>query len=289
MMLRARHKAPVIYLYGDFRLYLKDLARFLRDTDSAFTVRSFSAKAGFGSPSFLKMVIDGERNLTSDSLARFCQALGIAGPEKKYFETMVDYGQCVDPDRKNALLDELVGLRPHEIFSKIRKSQFKYLTQPTYACIREMVLLRDFREDPKWIAARCVPRINTAAAREAIKTLIGLGMLRRDESGTLVQTQAVIDTDEQVAMPVAYRFHEAVLDTARRSLALLKQSERNFSALTIPVSVKLIKEVERTIHECENRILALINEGVPEYDEVYQLNFQFFPITKKAGGHEDIP
>lgn len=283
----AGKKPPVIYLYSDYRFYLKDLTRTLRETDAAFTMRAFSARAGFGSPSFLKMVIDGKRNLTRDSLARFCQALGIVSAEKKYFETLVDYGQCVDPDRKNRLLDELVDLRPREIFPKIRKSQFKYLTQPRYACIREMVLLRDFKEDPKWIAVRCVPRLSVGQAREALKTLISLGMLVRDETGRLVQSQAVIDTNEQAAMPAAYRFHEAVLDTARRSLALLKQSERNFSALTIPVPMHCVKEVERTIYECENRILALINEGVPQYDEVYQLNFQFFPITKRTGGHED--
>jgi uncharacterized protein (TIGR02147 family) len=57
-------KAPDIFEYYDYRSYLKNLVAFKRQCSSVFSHRYIVQKAGFKSPTALKHVIDGKRNLS---------------------------------------------------------------------------------------------------------------------------------------------------------------------------------------------------------------------------------
>ena len=265
-----------------FRAYLKDLVKELKKLREGFTMRYFAEKAGFGSPSYLKMVMDGERKLTTKSMDKFCETLGIKGREKEYFILLVDFNQSKDPDKKKELYNKLDSLRPRVTFSKLKKNQRKYLSNDYYACIREMVLLKNFKEDAKWIAAKCLPRIKPIEAREAVDTLLDMGLLKRDDSGKLIQAEPIVDTGANVDFMEAFSFHEAVLDKARKYLSYLEQEKRNFGALTIPIPSHLEKDISKRIDEFQNEILNLVNTEGLHYDSVYQMNIQFFPVTAHA-------
>lgn len=268
-----------IFLYSDFRPYLKDLVQELKKLRKGFTMRYFAEMAGFGSPSYLKMVMDGERTLTKKSIDKFCDTLEIKGREREYFILLVDFNQSKDPDEKRALYEQLKKLRPRVTFSKLKKDQRRYLENDYYACIREMVLLKDFKEDAKWIAAKCLPRISPAEAREALTTLLDLNLLKHDESGKLIQSEPVVDTGPNNEMIEAFSFHEAVLNKARKYLSYLEQEKRNFNALTIPIPSHLEPEINKRMDSFLDEILELINAEGLHYDSVYQMNMQFFPVT----------
>jgi uncharacterized protein (TIGR02147 family) len=270
-----------IYNFLDYRVFLHELVKAMKLKKKDFTMRTFAESAGFGSPSYLKMVIDGQRKLTENSIERFCQALDITGREKNYFVTLVKYNQSVDPDEKKTLFEKLTDLRPRKTLTPIAKSQLKFYTTDYYSCIREMVLLEDFHEDAKWIAARCVPRISPAEARDAIDTLIKLDLLKRDESGKLVQTDSVVGTQAQAEVVEAFNFHESVLSKARNALSRVKQEERHFEALTIPVNPELAKILNQKITKLIDEALDEVNTDGQKYDEVYQLSVQFFPATTR--------
>ncbi len=279
-MPRKRTKPRInIFQYSDFRTYLKDLVHELKELNKNFTMRTFAEQAGFGSPSFLKMIIDGERTLTEKALPKFCETLNIKNREKDFFITLVKFNQSTDPDTKKILFEELNKLRPRVTFSKIKNHQAKYLSNDYYAAIREMVLLKDFKEDAKWIAAKCLPRISPTEAREAIETLLELRMLKRDENNNLVQSDPIVDTGQSATEIEAFSFHEAVLNKARRYLGHLEQEKRNFTALTIPIPTYLEKEISKRIDSFQNEILDLVNAENIHYDNVYQLNVQLFPVT----------
>lgn len=245
-------------------------------------MRDISEKAEFGSPSFLKMMIDGERSLSDKSAAKICDVFHIKKREKEYFMTLVHFNQCDNPDEKRRLLEQLNSLRPKITYSKEKALQARYLAHDYYACIREMVLLKDFKENAKWIAAKCLPRIKPQEARDALADLIDMGLLKRNSDGRLVQAELVLDTGREANVSEAFGFHEAVLNKARKYLSLLEQKSRDFSALTIPLDTKLEKEIRDRIYKFQNEILDLINQPGLEYNTVYQLNVQFFPVTHEV-------
>ncbi len=54
-----------IFTYTDYRAFLHDAYTHAKATNPAFSYRYFAKKAGFSSPNFLKLVIDGVYNLIS--------------------------------------------------------------------------------------------------------------------------------------------------------------------------------------------------------------------------------
>jgi uncharacterized protein (TIGR02147 family) len=270
-----------VYNYLDYHHYLKDLVKELKVKHPGFTMRTFAEAAGFGSPSYLKMVIDGQRKLTEASIEKFSIALDISGREKEYFVTLVRYNQCVDPDEKKILFETLNDLRPRKTLTSLEKHQIKFLTHDYYSCIREMVLLDDFQEDAKWIAARCVPRISPTEAREAIETLLTLKLLTREADERLRQSEDVVGTQAETEVVEAFNFHDAVLTKARNALSRTRQEDRHYEALTIPMNPELAKTINQKIAKVLEEVLDEVNTGGQKYEEVYQLSVQFFPATTR--------
>jgi|GEM_PF-5479849 len=82
-----------IYDYYDFRKYLNDFYKHKKATSKVFSYRYFAKRAGFNSGSFLKLVMDGKRNLTEDSLDKFINAMELKEEEATYFRALVGLGQ----------------------------------------------------------------------------------------------------------------------------------------------------------------------------------------------------
>ena len=73
-----------IYNFTDYREFLKDRYRQLKINDPLFSFRHFSKSAGFGSPNYLKLVMDGKRNLSAEAIAKFAKGLRLDNHESEY-------------------------------------------------------------------------------------------------------------------------------------------------------------------------------------------------------------
>src|SRR6201986_1824211 len=82
-----------VYDFLDHRAYLAAYYAAAKRTRPSFSFRLFSKLAGLRSPNFLKLLIDGERNLGADSVGRFAEALGLTGADAEFFADLVAFGQ----------------------------------------------------------------------------------------------------------------------------------------------------------------------------------------------------
>jgi len=76
-----------------------------------FSYRYFSRKAGYNSPNFLKLVIDGERNISTDSIERFADALGLTLSERRFFANLVAFNQAETAEEKNEAFERVSASR----------------------------------------------------------------------------------------------------------------------------------------------------------------------------------
>lgn len=279
--------SPNLFDYLDYRQFLKDHTSALKQA-KMFNLRSFAKQAGIQAPGYLKMIIDGRRNLTNQTAEKFAMALGLTAKLKDYFLTLVVYNQTEDPDEKKQRFDKLIALKPRSEHFLAEKRHSRYFSRHHYVCIREMVALKDFKEDYKEMAHRCVPKISPAEAKEAVETLLELGLLKRDGEGRLVQIENFIHTQDKNTQDAAsYHFHESVIDKARHALVMVPQNERNFYALTVPLPKEMFSEIVSEFYEFRDKVIEKLNAHGKTYDEVYQINFQLFPVTKKETRHEN--
>ena len=65
-----------LFEYMNYRDYLRDYYAEKKKQHAFYSFRLFAQKAGFASPNFFKLVIDGKRNMSKESVFRFSKALG---------------------------------------------------------------------------------------------------------------------------------------------------------------------------------------------------------------------
>src|SRR5262245_51414124 len=98
---------PHIFDYLDYRLYLKALLGFKKAENLSFSYRAFSRLAVLKSSNFLKLVIDGKRNLTLQTIHRFAKAFGMSKADADFFENLVLFNQAQSVEEKNRFYERI--------------------------------------------------------------------------------------------------------------------------------------------------------------------------------------
>ena len=94
-------KYPVIFDYLDYRAFLRDMFKYRKQQAKHFSYRFFARKSGFKSPNFLKLVTDGDRNLSYESITKVAKGFSLKKQEQEYFEYLVLMNQAGTHDEKN--------------------------------------------------------------------------------------------------------------------------------------------------------------------------------------------
>jgi len=89
-----------IFQYRDYRRFLYDFYHYKKLANPYYSYRLFSMKAGFRAPNLLKLVMDGQRNLTRESMEKFARALKLTDAESAYFAELVFHNQGQFPIRR---------------------------------------------------------------------------------------------------------------------------------------------------------------------------------------------
>lgn len=268
-----------IFEYDNYRRYLSDLYTTLKREKRHFSYRYFAKAAGFTSPNFLQLVITGKRNLTSESLEKFIKALKFAKKEAEFFRNLVHLNQAKTVEEKHHFTEQLLKSSEFRKLNPLKKEQHDYYANWFYVPIRELVVLKGFREDPKWIAQQLTPPITPADAEKAVTELVKLGLLKRGDDGKLMQSEGVVSTGDEVASASVAQFLKLMTLLGAESVDLFPAAARDVSSVTLTLSEKNFQQVKGLVQKFRKELLTIANND-PEPEAVYQINFQLFPLTK---------
>ncbi|MBN1577709.1 MAG: TIGR02147 family protein [Chitinispirillaceae bacterium] len=287
--------APDIFNYYDYRNYLNDLVAYERQRSSVFSHRYIVQKAGFKSPTALKHVIDGKRNLSLEAANRFAAALKIEGIPRHYFLTLVLFNQSASLAEQEKYLNELLELKRAENPSRLNEDRFEVLSQWYHLAIREIVDLPDFKNSAKWIARVLCPQITPFEASQSLLLLKRLGLVTKRD-GRIQPSERILATESQfhqVHSVKAIEFHRQMIQRGAESITRFPSDDREISGTTLRISRQDVLNVKMLLREFRKKLLTLAANS-HEADQVYQLNFQLFPLviperTKRLiAGQEDI-
>lgn len=268
-----------IFTYTDYRAYLKDRCQELKGTSRTFSFRNFARAAGVASSGYLKMVMDGERGLTPETARRFASALKLDRAERAFFVDLVAFTQAKGHEERDRCCKKLATHRRFLKAQQLSKEQLDYFSHWYYAAIREMVHLRNFRDDPAWIARRLKPSISVAEAREALELLLRLGILARNERGRIVSVEQDLIVEGGVKSVAIMNYHRAMCLRAADALSSNRPADRNLISMTAAISRRKFHEVRERL-ETYRRELRELLAGGDEPEAVYQINLQLFHLTE---------
>lgn len=276
-----------VYDYLDYRAFLRDY--YLRaKTVRRLSYRGFSVRAGLHSPNYLKLVIEGKRNLTQPMARRFAKAISLDRDAIDYFLELVTFNQAVSSVEREASYARLTGFRCYRLARPLDLAQTDYHSNWYVPAVRELAASPAFREDARWIARSLLPPITPSEAAHALRILVDLKMLVRNEAGKLEQSDALVSTGAEAKGVHISRYHRVMMERASASIDLIPARDRDISSLTLCLGATGLSRLKERIARFRKELLELsVLEAEPS--QVIQANFQLFPLSinvrsdKRAG------
>jgi len=276
---------PNIFEYDNYRVYLKAFYSWSKSQNPKFSFRFFSRIAGFQSPSFLKHVMEGERNLSPESIEKFVKALKLNKEEGDFFKNLVHFNQSTSIAERQRFSSEILKSKSYRKMHPLKEVQGKCVSYWYFSPIRELVGMPGFKEDPAWISKKLVPPISPMQAQRALDALIKSELLIRDDHGKLMQADRFIGTLDAVISSSQAHCHKELIKKAGESIDCVPREKREIGAVTLRLSAKNINKIKEMIQNLRDVIVSEASREL-DPDMIYQWNFQLFPLadTKKEGG-----
>lgn len=277
-----------LFEYMNFRDYLRDYYDEKKKEHAFYSFRLFSQKAGFSSPNFFKLVIDGKRNLSKESVFKFSKALDHTKKEADYFENLVFFNQSKTLEEKNAYLSNVMKVRGKSDPKKIEESEYSYYSDWYNPVIRELVAAMDFKGNFKKLGQSMVPAISADEAQRSVRLLLDLGFIQKSETGRYSRTAAVLTTGPQVRSIAIANYHKVMMQRASEAIERFPALQRDITSLTLSVSEEAFAAIVAKLQDFRKEILEL-SETDDQRRKVVQLNMQLFPLSNsfdQPGGKE---
>jgi len=274
-------QGPVIYEYEDYRAYLKAIYEFRNRGKEKFSLRMFGKEAGFSSPNYLKMVMDGDRRLGPEGIRKFIKGLGLKSKEREFFENLVRFNQTESDQDKARYFERMQRNKRYKEIKQLESDQYNYFSHWHNAAIRELIEHPDFKEDPQWIAQTLCPSIKPEQAAEALELLKRLKMIEYNDEGRLMASESIVASAPQVYSVALANFHQQMLHRASDSVTKIAPKLRDMTSITFALSEKDFADIKKRITQFRRSLLSAYDPKSQAFDRVYQMNFSLFPLSDK--------
>jgi uncharacterized protein (TIGR02147 family) len=269
---------PSVFQFTDYREYLKAYYEYQKRRSPAFSYRYFARKANINSSGFYKNVIDGKRSLGRSLILKFSEAMKLRNKEADYFENMVYFGEARTVEEKRIYFERMMSLRKLDAF-QVQAGQFEFYSKWYYSAIRELIGLIRFKGDYAALARMLEPSIRPDQAEKAIRLMEELGLIHKDEKGIYRRSQNLITTGPEVESLNVANYQFACMDLAKEAIDRHAPALRDTSTLTLSLTEEAFKLFKEEIISFRKRLLGM-EQKFTNADRVYQLNTQFFPLSK---------
>ncbi len=267
-----------IYEFSNYREYIKSRVDHLRDTVEGFTFRSFAADAGLKSPNFLKLVMDGKRNLSLEGTRKVIKGLRLNSKEAEYFEFLVAANQATDISERSELSDKLMILRAKHSPKPIKAVNYDYFRTWYNVLVREALLI----PSPVPLSKRggaFRPKLSAKEIENALSEMKEIGIISKTDDGRWQLKEETVRTDDFFSSSAILAFHLKMMDLAKNSLTEFPGTEREIGALTLALSPRGFVKVRELVKAFKAEVLA-VAESDGGKDDVYQVNLQMFPLSR---------
>jgi len=276
--------SPRVYDYIDYRKFLTDFIEFKNKSSAKYSSSMFARKAGLGQNSrgYLKLVVEGKRNLSSATIRGFSDAIGLEGQASLYFENLVLFNQSERPKDRDYYFQRLRASARGQNSKQVEllEAQYEYCSKWFVVAIRELVNLKDFKETPSWIAHKLKDKITSEEAVDALQVLLTLGLIERHpETKKLIQKDPIVKYSGKVFSDTVQNFHVQMMERAKESL---KEdfNTRATSGVTLSIPMSYLPKAIQMIDKFGDELNIALGISKDPAEVVLQVNFQVFTLTR---------
>lgn len=261
--------------------WLRNELEAARVKNSRYSLRAMAKKLGL-SPGRLSEIMNGRRRLTTQMAMRIADRLEY-GPDKRaeFLGTVDDARNDASNPRAAiptaALPAPLKSLRQPK-YDPLEMDRFHVIADWYHFAILSLIETTDFNSSPDWISKRL--GISIAQAESALERLQSTKLISISAKGRVRSTGKNIETPTDIASTALKRSHRQTLEQAIEAIYEVPLNERDITSMTMAIDSKKIPQAKKLIRDFRKKMAAFLENGPA--DEVYNLNIQLLPITKRS-------
>jgi uncharacterized protein (TIGR02147 family) len=272
---------PEVCDYLDYREYLRDYYEARKAIKSDYSYRVFTMRGDLKSPSHLKMIIDGKRNLTGKTVPKYIKALGLTSKkEKNYFELLVNYSQEKDMDQKKSFFHKLMEEKKKKGLTLMENAQFQFIANWHNVVIYVLLDVADFDGPNEQLLRLLKGDVTMKMAKESFVVLQTLGLIEKNAKGFWKQSKGALSTSEDIKDIAFYEYHSSMIKLGLTSLRNDPIVERELNGVTLPIKKEKLPELKEKIRQFRKEINEYTS-SMEDCTQVYQMNIQLFPLTEE--------
>jgi len=253
-----------------------------------FSMRAWARKLGLASNATLSLMLSGKRSIPRKYIPIFVSELGLSSQEAIYFESLVELQKARGSRARSFYLERAQILRPKNAPSFVELESLRTLSHPLHMALLEMCELRNFSPDSKTIRKRLREPVSVRDIEDMIERLIGLGLLKESKTGQLQKTHKAISTRPDVVDAGSREYHRKVAMLAAVAIDEQALDEREFNGYAINVQRSALPKAKKLIRRFIEEFSGEVEADPGDGEETYQLNLQFFSLTKNQNPKETI-
>jgi uncharacterized protein (TIGR02147 family) len=231
------------------------------------------------------MILNGKRNLSAQSVEKIARGLELKGRERQYFVAMSLRHSSKCPEQRSIAQEKMLQIKKYQDPTLISLEQYRFLSVWYYPVLFVLAGMRACKWDLKWLSSKIGRSVPPQKIRNAIADLVWLGILRQKDSG---YERVIVNptTFEDFEHLTVRRYHQQMLEKAIEGLELPVE-EREYNGLTAGVPKSLIPEIKQKIRKFRKELNEYLDSYEGESEDVYQVNIQFFPLTRSEEQNVD--
>ena len=126
----------------------------------------------------------------------------------------------------------------------------------------------------------CNPEVSAADVQKSLNFLTRVGLLKREGRDAFVQAETSIAGTPDATRLALRGMHRQMSKLATPAVDL-PVDERHFSGVTMGLSRRSYERIASLIDEFRRQVIAVAAED-KDIDQVYRLNLQLFPLSRKV-------
>ncbi len=250
---------------------------------SGYSLRAFARDLKIPAPK-LSQIISGTCGISPTRAAKIAKAIGLSAEEKELFTLMVTAQHSRSLAERKQAETKIAKLKSTDGFGPLALERFKIISDWYYSAILELVKLKSFKPDTKWISSRL--GVEKEFIETALERLVDFGLLKRDQNANLERTDNFLATPSGIPSREIREHHSQILNKADQALDRVPVEQRDFSTMTMAIDSSRMEEARAALRDFRRNFCKEIQSS-PDKNRVYCLAIQFFPL-EKGDSHDSI-
>jgi uncharacterized protein (TIGR02147 family) len=184
---------------------------------------------------------------------------------------MVYFNEAKNIEEKKLYFKKMMASYDSKAY-KLLSDQYEYFSKWYYVAIRELLSYIRFKDDYTMLAGALNPSIRQDQAKKAIIILEKSHLIEKDKDPQ-------DDKDKRITLLNIINFQKTMIDMAKTTYDKDPIKRIDMSTLTLSISEEAYQTMKEEIANFRKKLLGIAEKDrMP--DRVYQLNYQFFPLSK---------